>query len=487
MRRQILACVAVAAVMLVTGGEAPRAQAPPPFNFDTGNALFEVVGPVIVPAFLQTTSPNDAPFILRNVVVIDNAWFDALAPYHPTAVGVYSRLGRRPASESATNRNKNIALIYASYRIMNSLFPRFSANWRAMVASVGLDPDNASEDITTAVGIGNVAGKRVAEFRERDGMNQLGDEGGRKYNRRMYEDYTGYKPENTAFKLSDPSRWQPLLTSPGTGTFAIQHFAMPQWGLARPYSYTDPNRFQVPSPDASNFDNFEAYKAQADEVMAVQASLTDYQKMVAELFDDKLTGLGGATFFSFISRGLSLDEFVQYDFLTHLAAFDGGIATWKEKAVYDAVRPISAIRHLYRNRRITGWAGPGRGIVDDLPASEWRSYLNTGNHPEYPSGSSCFCAAYAQASRRYFGTDTFGWSVPVPAGSSVIEPGVTPATNITLGPWNTFTEFENECSRSRVYGGVHFTAATVEGQALCRPIGDLAFEFLQKHILGTAK
>ena len=43
-------------------------------------------------------------------------------------------------------------------------------------------------------------------------MNQLGDEGGRQYNRRPYEDYTGYKPVNTAYKLSDPSRWQPLLT-----------------------------------------------------------------------------------------------------------------------------------------------------------------------------------------------------------------------------------------------------------------------------------
>jgi hypothetical protein len=262
---------------------------------------------------------------------------------------------------------------------------------------------------------------------------------------------------------------------------------MPQWGLARPYSYTDPARFRAPQPDASNFEDLHAYKAQADEVMALQASLTDYQKMVAELFDDKLQGLGNATFFSFVSRGMSLDEFVHYDFLTHMAAFDGGIATWKEKAHYDAVRPVSAIRHLYRNRKITGWAGPGRGIVDDLPAGEWRSYLNTGNHPEYPSGSSCFCAAYAQASRRYFGTDTFGWSMQVPAGSSVIEPGVTPATAITLGPWNTFTEFENECSRSRVYGGVHFTAATTEGQKLCRPMGDSAFEFLQRHIQGTAQ
>jgi hypothetical protein len=486
MRRQLFASIGIAAIMVAIGGHAPRAQ-PAAFNFDTGNALFEVVGPVIVSAFLQTTSPNDAPLILRNVVVVNNAWFDALAPYHPTAVGVSSRLGRRPPAESATNRHKNIALIYASYRIMNSLMPRFAANWRGMVASVGLDPDNASEDITTAIGIGNVAGRRVAESRERDGMNQLGDEGGRKYNRRPYEDYTGYRPVNSAFKLSDPSRWQPLLTSPGSGTFGIQHFAMPQWALARPYSYVDPSRFRVPPPEASNFEAFQAYKAQADEVVAIQASLTDYQKMVAELFDDKLTGLGGATFFNFISRGLSLDEFVQLDFLTHMAAFDGGIATWNEKARYDAVRPVSAIRHLYRNRKIAGWAGPGRGIVDDLPGSEWRSYLNTGNHPEYPSGSSCFCAAYAQASRRYFGTDTFGWSVQVPAGSSVIEPGVTPATSITLGPWNTFTEFENECSRSRVYGGVHFTAATTAAQAMCGPVGDLAYEFLQRHIQGTVQ
>jgi hypothetical protein len=179
MRRRLSACLALAAITLVSTAPAPRAEGAA-FDFDSGNALFEVVGPPIVSALLQTTSANDAPFILRNVVIIDNAWFDAIAPYHPTAVGIYSRLGRRPASESATNRHKNIALIYASYRIMNSLLPRFAANWRAMVESAGLDPNDASEDITTAVGIGNVAGRRVAAAREVDGMNQLGDEGGRK-------------------------------------------------------------------------------------------------------------------------------------------------------------------------------------------------------------------------------------------------------------------------------------------------------------------
>jgi hypothetical protein len=486
MRGRFLVCTLVVFAALALGGPAPSAQAPP-FDFDTGNAAIEVIIPSVIPPLFQTTAPNDAPLILRHTAIITNAWFDAIAPYHPTAVGVYSRLGRRPVSEGATNRNRNVALFYASYRVLNSLMPRYAANWRAMLTSVGLDPDNASEDLTTAVGIGNAAGRRVAEKRERDGMNQLGDEGGRKYNRRPYEDYTGYKPVNTAFKLLDPSRWQPLVTTPGNGTFTSQHFVTPQWGLTRPYSYSDPRRFRAPKPEDSEFHNVFAYKAQADEVIAVQAALTDYQKMVAELFDNKISGLGFSALFVAISRGMSLEEFVHYDFLTNLAAFDGGIATWKEKVRHDAVRPTSAIRHLYKNRRIQGWAGPGRGVVHDLPGGEWRSYLNTGNHPEYPSGSSCFCAAHAQASRRFLGSDAFGWSVQVPAGSSVIEPGVTPATDLTLGPWNTFTEFEDDCSRSRARGGVHFRAATTEGQEMCRPIGDLAFEFVQSHVRGTPR
>ena len=486
MRRHLTMGAIIAAGMLSIGGRTPSAQVPP-FNLDTGNAAIEVIIPSVIPALVQTTALNDAPIIIRHTTLITNAWFDAIAPYHPTAVGVYSRLGRRPPAEAATNRQKNIAMLYASYRVLNSMMPRFAANWRAMLASVGLDPDDASEDLATPAGIGNVAGARVARVRERDGMNQLGDEGGRQYNRRPYEDYTSYRPVNTAYRLSDPSHWQPLLNSPGNGTFTIQQFVTPQWGLTRPYSYTHPGRFRVPEPASSDYQDFHAYRAQADEVIAAQASLTDYQKMVAELFDNKISGLGFSALFIALSRGMSLDEFVHYDFLTNMAAFDGGIATWKEKVRYDAVRPTNAIRYLYRHRRITGWAGPGRGVVDDLPGVEWRSYLNTGNHPEYPSGSSCFCAAHAQASRRFLGSDAFGWSVPVRAGSSVIEPGVTPAADLTLGPWNTFTEFEDDCSRSRVWGGVHFVAATTEGQKMCRPIGDLAFEFLQRHVQGTEK
>jgi hypothetical protein len=475
--------LSVTVAVLVAASHAPRAGGPA-FDFETGNAGIEVIIPAVIPALAATTALSDAPIILRHTTLITNGWFDAIAPYHPTAVGVYSRLGRRPAVEGLTNRNKNIAMFHASYHVLNSLMPRYSSTWRLMLLSVGLDPDDASGDLSSPVGIGNRAGRAVAAFRERDGMNQLGDEGGRKYDRLPYADYTGYEPVNSPWDLRDPSRWQPLFTTPGNGTFHGQQFVTPQWALTKPYSYRSPHVFHVPPPQDSDHYRRQGYRAQADELIAIQAGLTDYQKMVAELFDNKISSLGFSALFITLSRGLSLDQFVQYDFLTNMAAFDGGIATWLHKYRYDAVRPVTAIRYLYGDTLITGWGGPGRGTVTDLPGGEWRSYLSTANHPEYPSGSSCFCAAHAQASRRYLGSDAMGWSVTAAAGSSTIEPGTTPATDIVLGPWATFTEFEQDCGMSRVWGGVHFVPAIVESRQMCRPIGDAAFEFLQRHLTG---
>ena len=75
--------------------------------------------------------------------------------------------------------------------------------------------------------------------------------------------------------------------------------------------------------------------------------------------------------------------------------------------------------------------------------------------------------------------------MPVPKESSSIEPGITPATDIVLGPWNAFTEFEEDCGMSRFWGGVHFLASLDAGAQVCRPIGDTAYEFLKQHIDGS--
>lgn len=201
------------------------------FALDTGNAVSEVIIPRARVAIFTTVSPggNDASLVLRITTLTANAWFDAIAPYHPTAVGVYSRLGRRPASESATNRQKNIAILYATYHVLNSLLPQHTSDWRDMLTAVGLDPDDIQENTTTTIGLGNSAGHAVVAARERDGMNQLGDEDGQTCNRQPYADYLGYHPVNTAYQLHDPSRWQPAIVTKGNGIFQVQQFVTPQW------------------------------------------------------------------------------------------------------------------------------------------------------------------------------------------------------------------------------------------------------------------
>jgi hypothetical protein len=461
-----------------------------PFDFDKGNAPIEVVIPRVIPVIFGSVSENasDATLVLRVTTLITNAWFDAIAPYHPTAVGVYSRLGRPPRPDRATNSEMNVAVIYASYRVLNSLFPNHAAEWRDMLASVGLNPDDAQENTNTAVGIGNLAGKAVVVAREHDGMNQLGDEGGIRYNRRPYADYLGYEPVNTAYELKDASRWQPDIVTRGNGIFRVQQFVTPQMRVTRPYSYRTPNRFNTPRPSKSNPlgpGGRQAYVEQVNEVLSASARLTDEMKAKAELFDNKIRALGFSALFASQSSGLRLDQFIQFDFVTNLAAFDSAIAVWNEKYKWDAVRPFSAIHYVYGDRSVTAWGGPGKGTVSDLPASQWRSYLNTADHPEYPSGSASFCSAHAQASRRFLGSDSLGWAVPIPRGMSLVEPGITPANDIMLS-WATWSDFERDCGLSRVWGGVHFFSAVAAGHDLGRQIGNIAFEFVQAHIAGTA-
>jgi len=473
--------------LVVFGFTLPSMVKAMPYDFDNGNAAVEIAISTVAPVIFTEVSPSggDATLVLRVTTLTTNAWFDATAPYAAPAVGVYSRIPHRPAAESATNANMNIALLYASYRVFNHLLPQYRQTWRDMLSNVGLDPDDDSIDLSTAVGIGNVAGQAVALGRERDGMNQLGDADGRSYNPEPYQDTTGYQPVNTAYQLIDPSRWQPDLQRQGTGLYKIQQFVTPQFGRTEPYSYNDPRKFRVRPPINSNHRRFGRYKQQADEVLEASANLTEEQKLKAELFDNKINSLGFSAVFAALSQGLSLREFIEVDFLTNMAAHDAGIVIWQEKRRHDAVRPFSAIRYIYGDSPVTAWGGPGQGTVSDMPASEWKSYLEEADHPEYPSASACFCQAHGQAARLYLGNDNLNWTVPVLAGTSRIEPGITPAADTNLF-FPTWTQFVEDCGQSRVWAGVHFQDAVEQSRQLCNVFGDMAYDYLQTLIDGTA-
>ncbi|MGW3498371.1 DUF6851 domain-containing protein [Streptomyces sp. NPDC001020] len=450
------------------------------FDFDRGNAALDVFGPVAGGPARAAVGPSDASLIIRFSNLVAHAWFDAIAPYHPTAVGIHSNLGRRPASEAKTYRNKNIALLYASYRMYLALLPGHRQLWRDTMASVGMDPDDNQENTTSPIGIGNLAARSVLDSRLHDGMNQLGDHGGREFNRRPYEDYTGYQPENTAYQVRNPSRWQPLVVTRGNGIFQVQQFVTPQLARVRPYSYSDPAKFRAPVPRASDHRNRVEYRRQVDDILAASARLTDEQKMKCEMFDDKFLSLGAAV--GSVGAGLDLDGWVHLHTVADTATFDASVFAWYNKVLYDSVRPHTAIRHVYGKQPVRAWGGPGRGTVS-IPADQWQSYLATPDHPEYPSGSTSLCSAEAEASRRFLGTDAVDITVTRAAGSSVVEPGVTPHQEIKLR-WTSWTDWTRDCGLSRFHGGVHFMPAIEASWELGRAIGERAHAFIRSHIEG---
>ena len=398
---------------------------------------------------------------------------DAAAPYHPTAVGVYTRLPRQ-SEEARTDRNINTAMLHAAFHTLVGLLPERESVWREMLSDYGLDPNDRSTDLTTPVGIGNAAGTGAVQGRLYDGMNQTGN----------YQDNTGYAPVNSAFVLSDPSRWQPGLRLQGTGVYTVQQFVTPQLANTEPFAPFDPRQLRVAPPSASDPENWDAYKGQVDAVLGTSANLTDERKMKSELFDNKVASLGLSYLFVADELDLSPADTAR-GYLVKVAAWmDASIVTWQEKARYDAVRPFSAIPYVYGDELVTAWGGPGHGR-DQIPASQWLSYLPENDHSEYPSGSTCGCYAHAQALRRFTASDELNWSVSYPAGSSRIEPGVTPARDMTLH-FNTWTDFASDCGQSRYWGGVHFPAAVDASAAYCSTFGDMAFEYYQTLMDGTA-
>ena len=157
--------------------------------------------------------------------------------------------------------------------------------------------------------------------------------------------------------------------------------------------------------------------------------------MMAEMFDNKIVSLGFPLIHIAMRDHLTMSEFAWLDFTAQIAAVDGLIVTWQEKRRFDAVRPFSAIRYVYGDEVVRAWGGPGEGTTR-FPANQWQSFLNVADHPEYPSASACACSATAQVMRIFTGTDELNWGVTYKQGSSYIEPGITPKTDITctFGP-----------------------------------------------------
>jgi len=444
--------------------------------------------------------------VARALAIIHTCAYDAWAAYDRLAVG--TRLGgalRVPPSKR-TLPNKSEAISFAAYRAAVDLFPGSKTTvFDPLMAALGYDPTDQSTDASKPAGIGNLVAHALLEFRHRDGANQLGDEPGGLPGV-PYSDYTRYRPVNEPMDLTGafdpatvrrPNLWQPLRYRDAAGQLVTPAFVGAQWQRVTPFALASSAEQRSPTGPAAY--GSAQYVAQAEALLQLSAGLTDEQKMIAEYWADgprsELPPGHWNLFAQFVSRrdrhganehGLDLD--VKLFFALTNAIFDAGICAWDNKCAYASVRPITAVRFLFQGKQVVAWAGPYQGtrLID---GATWFPYqpatFPTPPFPEYSSGHSNFSAAGAEILRLFTRRDVFGASTTLVAGSSKVEPGAVPKSDLTLS-WATFSQAADQAGLSRRYGGIHFEQGDLDARATGRLAGRRAWARAQMYFNGAS-
>ena len=433
------------------------------------------------------------PMVARALAIVHTCAYDAWAAYDRVAVG--TRLGdalRRPPWER-TQAAKNEAISYAAYLAAVDLFPGSTTSvFDPLMASLGYD---ASESSSAAAEVGRTAARAVLEFRHRDGSNQLGG----------YADTTGYVPVNAPMSLLapfdrtsvvDPSSWQPLHYVDLTRAAVTPGYVAPHWANVTPFALSLGSQLRSQTPPARY--GSDRFVAQAQALVELSAGLTDEQKVIAEYWADgprsELPPGHWDLFAHYVSRrdhhganerGVDLD--VKLFFALTNAIFDAGICAWDNKRAFNSVRPITALRYVFEGRPVRAWGGPYAG-TRSIDGAAWLPYqpstFPTPPFPEYSSGHSNFSAAAAEILRLFTRRDVFGGSTTIAAGSSKVEPGAVPATDVTVA-WPTFSVAADQAGISRRYGGIHFEQGDLDARTSGRQAAATAWAKARTYFNGT--
>jgi hypothetical protein len=138
--------------------------------------------------------------------------------------------------------------------------------------------------------------------------------------------------------------------------------------------------------------------------------------------------------------------------MQNLIGADAAINCWNDKYHHDFWRPWNAI---------------ARAADDNNPATiedaTWAALI-TAPYPEWPSGHNCLDGAHVAILRMFFGDAPAG-GFQITSASALLS-----ATESKVRSFDTFSQPLAELIDARVWAGLHFHTADVEGQALGRNV-----------------
>ena len=412
--------------------------------------------------------------------------------FHETKIGLWHDLFPEVQRRVYDPEELSVARWYGErfaegyvHKITNHwVYPLSRQNIDAYMLAVGLDPTDDTEDPSTPTGLGNLIGRKVTEWvAANDGLMKDAD----------FVDEAGLERIAERHPTPEWNNWKPTYAGSNrfqgirNGIVTQQTFVSPSLGI---FSFLYENERDyidlglqeaVPVLDMSK----EAYIERAKEFLNIQKEMTDREKAVAELSNNKISGsIFLIVAFKPLLKKLAPEEdyprlYDEFSAVTSgCAEYAATHAAWRHKRTYLAGRPKSIIRHL---------AAANETFASEHPeAAGFEPMIPAGDHPEYPSGSSAIYSAFAQAADDWF-LETFGVAEASrntgPVTFTIPESGFYwtdgPSEDITL-EYENLNEWIEELPRSRVYGGVHFMEAGDAGVALGKKVGNACSRLMSR-------
>ncbi len=210
----------------------------------------------------------------------------------------------------------------------------------------------------------------------------------------------------------------------------------------RPFLIRDPLRYASEGPNPLTSRD---YAREFNEVKAI-GSLTSSTR-TADQTDQARFWAEGPQPWTRVARQLATDRRLssidtsRMFAMLYTTAADAAISTWTGKARWLFWRPITAIREAASD-----------GNPDTAAEATWVPLINTPAYPDQPSGLSALSAAMAESLERVFGER--------------VRFSVKSLNSNTTRSYRSFSDAVDELVDARVYSGIHFRKADVDGAAL---------------------
>lgn len=223
------------------------------------------------------------------------------------------------------------------------------------------------------------------------------------------------------------------------------------------------NPFLIPSAaalrsDGPNALTSAAYAEDFDEVKRL-GSLTSTvrtpdQKDAALFWQANGAGLFNAIFRQLAdTQELDIAEAARMFAMTNMAGADGAIGCWKDKYYWNFWRPITAIRQADND-----------GNPATMADQTWTPLFGTPPFPEHPSGHTCISGAVVETLQDFFGTDKIAFDTFSGFSNSSRS-------------FERFSDAIKEIIDARVWAGIHFRTADVQGAVLGKKVA----RYLREH------